>query len=332
MSRTTQLKYFLKRGALVAAANWQVVVIQFVSDALFKTMLAVPVVGGAFLVVLVVGGDPADMLSLDLRQMIPATASVLLAQPVALAAFLGALAIVLAGGSLLLFLVKGGTVTVLVAAERAAGAIEQRPLRLASLQRGAQFSLERFTLGARGLFPRYARLGACLAIVYAASVGLYLVLVFGPGRDGQGWTMTAVLASVGLLAWITFVNLIYLLAQIVIADEDCDVWAALARVPRLLAADTKNIALIFGAILALVALATAGSILATAALGLIAFVPFVGLAALPLQLLAWLLRGLVFQFVGLAGLVAYLRVHRLDRDPRLADRDDDSLAHIGRIA
>ena len=51
MSRTTQLKYFLKRGALVAAANWQVVVIQFVSDALFKTMLAVPVVGGAFLIV-----------------------------------------------------------------------------------------------------------------------------------------------------------------------------------------------------------------------------------------------------------------------------------------
>jgi hypothetical protein len=55
---------------------------------------------------------------------------------------------------------------------------------------------------------------------------------------------------------------------------------------------------------------TAASILTVAALGLIAFVPFVGLAALPLQLLAWLVRGVVFQFVGLTGLVTYLRLYR----------------------
>ncbi len=55
----------------------------------------------------------------------------------------------------------------------------------------------------------------------------------------------------------------------------------------------------------LVALGTAASVLATAALGLIAFVPFVGLAALPLQVGAWLVRGFVFQFLGLTALVAY---------------------------
>jgi hypothetical protein len=49
---------------------------------------------------------------------------------------------------------------------------------------------------------------------------------------------------------------------------------------------------------------------ATAALGLVAFVPFFGLAALPLQLLAWLLRGLVFQYLGLASVGAYLRLYR----------------------
>ena len=60
----------------------------------------------------------------------------------------------------------------------------------------------------------------------------------------------------------------------------------------------------------LVALGTAASLLATAALGLIAFVPFVGLAALPLQVGAWLVRGFVFQFLGLTALVAYVRLYR----------------------
>lgn len=334
MTRTTHLKYFLKRGALIAAANWQVVVIQFVGDALFKTMLAVPVVGGVFLVVLVVGGDPSELLSLEIRHILPTTASVLLAQPLALAAFLGSLAIVLAGGSLLLFLIKGGTVAVLLAAERAAGAIEHRPLRMASLQRASQFSLERFTQGARALFQRYLRLGLCLGGVYGVSVALYLVIVFGP--ETKEWTLTAALASVVLLAWITLVNLLYLLFQIVMAAEQCGVRAAAGLVLRLLAARTGDVTFIFGAILALVVLATAASILATAALGLIAFVPFVGLAALPLQLLAWLLRGLVFQFVALAALVAYLRVYRLSREPLTAGVLDDDLHapvhHIGQTA
>ncbi len=37
--------------------------------------------------------------------------------------------------------------------------------------------------------------------------------------------------------------------------------------------------------------------------------PFVGLAALPLQVFAWLVRGVVFQFVGLTGVATYLRMH-----------------------
>lgn len=336
MSRTTNLKYFLKRGALIAAANWQVVVVEFVADAVFKTMLAVPVVGGVFLVVLVVGGDPSDLLGLELRHIIPTTASVLLAQPVALAAFLASLAVVLAGGSLLLFLVKGGTITVLVAAERAAGAVEHRPLRVSSLARAAHFSLEHFTSGSRTLFRRYLQLGLWLAAFYAASVLLYLVVVFGPPAAGDEWTMTAALASLTLIGWITGINLIYLLFQVVMAVDDCGVRVAAGRVLRLLTGETRDVAYIFGSILALVILATAASILATAALGLIAFVPFVGLAALPLQLLAWVLRGIVFQFVGLAALVAYLRVYRLHRDPQLADVAEDvngaGMHRIGRTA
>ena len=37
--------------------------------------------------------------------------------------------------------------------------------------------------------------------------------------------------------------------------------------------------------------------------------PFIGLAALPLQVFAWLVRGVVFQFVGLTGVATYLRMH-----------------------
>ena len=50
--------------------------------------------------------------------------------------------------------------------------------------------------------------------------------------------------------------------------------------------------------------------MATAALGLISFVPLLGLTVLPLQLAAWLFRGLVFQYVGLASIGAYLKLYR----------------------
>jgi hypothetical protein len=308
---STTLKLALKRGALVVAANWHVVIVQFVADVLFKTLLAVPLVGGGVLVVLLVGGDPADLLGLEMRHVLPTIAGVLLAHPVALAAFLGALAVVVAGGSTLMFLVKGGTVTVLLAGERSGGSLEQPPLRLATVRRATQFSLDRFTAGSRALFGRYLRLGLWLCAIYAVSVAAYLLLVFGgTPAEGSGWRTSTALASLALLGWIGLVNLIYLLCQIAMAADGGDVTSSMRRVFRFMLAERRLVAMIFGAILALVMLTTAASILATAALGLVAFVPLVGLAALPLQLLAWVLRGLVFQFIGLSGLTAYARVYR----------------------
>jgi hypothetical protein len=105
------------------------------------------------------------------------------------------------------------------------------------------------------------------------------------------------------------VNFIYLLLQIVMAAENCHLLEAMPSVGRLLRRRTKALAQVLAAILALMLMATAASILATTALGLIAFVPFVGLAALPLQVFAWLVRGVVFQYVGLTGVSTYVRVH-----------------------
>ena len=77
-----------------------------------------------------------------------------------------------------MFLVKGGTVDVLVAAEAAAGPIEREPLTYDSVvQRRRAFTLERFIAGCRRLFRRYLMLGLALMVVYAVSGGAYLAFV-----------------------------------------------------------------------------------------------------------------------------------------------------------
>src|SRR5688572_28328271 len=63
-------------------------------------------------------------------------------------------------------------------------------------------------------------------------------------------------------------------------------------------------------VLGIVVFATGASLMATAALGLISFVPLLGLTVLPLQLAAWLFRGLVFQYVALSSIGAYLKLYR----------------------
>ena len=270
-----------------------------------------PVLGGLVLVALIAGGNPFDLVDFgDLTRTISAMVGILLAQPVALAAFLVALGVVLAGGSVLMFAVKAGSVTVLLAGDRSAGAIEVPPLRTAALQQANQATLERFTTGVRHLFARYLRLGITLTVVYAVIAVAYLGFVFGPplspAFDGP---VVVTLASLAVIAVITVVNFLYLLMQITIAAEDCGVLEAVPHVARLIRRRTRELAQVLAAILSLMLMATAASILATTALGLIAFVPFVGLAALPLQVLAWMVRGVVFQFVGLTGVAAYLRLH-----------------------
>lgn len=267
--------------------------------------------GGLALVALVTGGNPLDLINFaDLTQTISAMVGVLRAQPVALAAFLGALGVVLAGGSVLMFAVKAGSVTVLLAGDRSAGTIEVPPLHMAAMQQASQATLERFTGGVQNLFARYLRLGIALTVVYALIAGAYVAFVFGPPLtptlDGP---LVVTLASLTVIVVITLVNFLYLLMQIMIAAEDCRVLEAVPHVARLIRRRTKELAQVLAVILSLMLMATAASILATTQLGLIAFVPFVGLAALPLQVLALMVRGVVFQFVGLAGVATYVRLH-----------------------
>jgi len=307
------LKPVLKRGCLVAAANWQVTLVQATADSLFKLLIAVPLFGGVFLVALVLGADPGSLFSLTWGDFVTTTIASLLSHPGVLVMFLLSLATVAIGGSLFVFLVKGGTIGVLVAGDAAAGRIEEPPLHFETVAKAARFSLELFVERAQTLFPVYAKLGCALMVVYLASGLIYLTLAWTSRFAGDSWLLTA-MVTVGFVVWITLINVLYLLVQIVIAADHCGVRTAGRRVIAFIRGEPYRLGGVFLLILVMVVIATGASFLAAASLSLITFVPFLGpflgLAVLPLQLLAWMLREIVFQFIGLASVAAYLKLYR----------------------
>jgi hypothetical protein len=324
MADTPGLKAALKRGALVAAANWPLVLVQFVAESSLKLMLAVPIVGGAFLVALLLDTSMADLLRGDARQIVTAIIAALTQSPAALAAFLAAGLLVLVGGSVVTFVVKAGTISLLAEAERVAGPIERPPLHFDALRRAAVVAIEPFIDGCRRLWRRYVRIGLGLLFVYAVTAAVYLAFVLGgyalAGNSAVllGWTAAAAVASSVLIVWITLVNFFYLITQMVVALEDVSVREGVRLALAFVWGHLREVAAVFGVVLVVVIVATAASILATAGLGLIAFVPLVGLAVLPLQAAAWLLRGIVFEYLALAALGAYLSHYRWYHSARSA--------------
>ena len=316
MSLSESIKLALKRGALITAANWEVVVIQFIADAVFKALLTVPVIGAAFLLALIVGSSVPDVLAGDLRTTVILALTTLAEHRGALAAYIAGVVVVVIGASILMFLVKSGSVAILVDAERHAPGIEQPPLRPEVVREGNRFSLEMFSAGCTTFGRRFVRLGLILTTAYGVTIAVYLILIVLSYRwtnaMGLAWlgTIVAAAGSLVLVAWITVLNLLYLLAQLITVASDTSVASAMATVPRFVARERRLVGGIFLVVVALVLLATAASILATAALGFIGFVPVVGLAMLPLQLMAWLCRGLLFEYLGLSALGAYARVLR----------------------
>jgi hypothetical protein len=308
------LKSLLKRGALLAAANWPTVAVQFVAQTTFQVIVAVPIIGAAVLVALLLGGDLANLLQSSLKDMFSAIADALASEPVAFIAFLTAFAISVVGSSVLLSLVKGGTVDVIVASHRAAGPIEQSPLTLHLLRQAGRFDLARFMDGCRRLFTRYLALGLTGVLVYLLSASAFVAAVVLAFRATQGplllfgWSI-ATLGAGALLLWITLVNFIYLLMQIAIAADDLRVIDATRVVIQLIRRAPGALSGIFLIEFAMVLAAWLASALAWSGVGLIAFVPLVGLAVFPLQIVALILRGLVFEYIGLTALGACLSVY-----------------------
>jgi hypothetical protein len=298
----------LKRGALVAAANWPVALIQAAADALFKVLIAAPLVGGIILTTLVIGAD-IDESAADWRVLVTQVVSSLLVHRIVLFAFVLSVTLVVIGGSLFVFLVKGGTMGVLVRGERQAPPVENDPLQFKSLTLASSFSIELFVDSARTLFRRYAHLGFVLMAVYVMSAAAFMGVVLwdNPISASVGYTT---LVTVGFVLWVTLVNLVYLLIQVVIAADDCSVVSAARRVTLFVRQEKRVLAGIFVVVLAMMALATAASVIAFTGLGLILVIPFVWLAAIPLQLAAFLLRALVFQYIDMTSIAAYLKLYR----------------------
>ena len=326
------LKHLLKRGALLTAANWQTVAIQFVAETTFYALLAVPIIGAAILVAVLLGGDLGELLQGSLRDIFTTIASTLMSEPLALVAFVTAFTLVLLGGSVLMFAVKGGTVNVLLAAHAAAGPIERLPLTIDSLRPAAQFTLQRFLDGCARLFRPYLALGFGLMLVYGLSLAGYLAFVLYGYRamEGRvlilGWTFIAAIATGMLGVWITVINFLYLLLQIAMAVEAVGVAQGARAVARFIRAEVREIAGVFLVVVALVIAATLASALAWSGVGLIAFVPLVGLAVFPLQLAALLVRGLAFEYLGLTALGAYLTLYQGHASQRAAALDGARIA------
>ena len=303
MARTAAPKLALKRGALIAAANWQVVAVQFVADSIFTALLAVPVAGGAMLVLLTSGLAPGDVIRQGVRRAVPAVAAALLAHPIALAAFLAAVLLVLLGGSLLLAFIKGGTIAVLVAV----GA-RGRPGRAAAAAR-------------RGRTPRQSVLARARDRRSAAAVRTLRVArrravrrLQSPSwrRRSARWSASARPTRPGRRRASPGSRPRWPAPS---RSSTCCICSRRSRSRSTTATSARRwrgsdacsthqpfaLGFVFASTLSLLALGIAASLLATAALGLIAFVPFVGLAALPLQVAAWVVRSFVFQYLGLDG-------------------------------
>ena len=116
-----------------------------------------------------------------------------------------------------------------------------------------------------------------LILVYVVSGAAYLAVLLRGERwitGGQfGWTAVAGVGSTVLVVWITLVNFIYVLIQMVVVVEDCSVRSAARRAWRFLRVEPRLTFGVFGIVLLLVIGATIVSVIATTALGLIAFVP-----------------------------------------------------------
>ncbi len=302
---------------MVTTGHWPLVLAQFAADALFKLLIGVAIVGGVLLVGLTLGRDLSELFADDVRTVIATVGTTLVDQPIAFATFVVSLCVAMAAGSVVSFVVKGGAVAILVRGEAAlAEGAEDRHVGLPEVLACSRVSVDAFLEGARRYFRRYLRLGVFLFAIYVVSALAYLAAMVVAYRVAEAsgstlaLTLVAAVCATALLAWITLVNWGYLLVQMVIVTDDCSVRGAARRVASFLDHRFREMIHVFLSVLAAVVLATLASIVTTAGLGAISFVPLVGLATLPIQALAWLVRGLVFQFLGLAALAAYLSIYR----------------------
>lgn len=313
---TLPLRAALKHGAVVALANWPLVLIHFALDSFYRVALAVPILGGALMVAAVVGAEPGSLVGEGLQSTADLVIGALATAPAALTSFFVAIGLVGIGGQAIVFACRIGTLRVVVDSDARVDPVEAMPFGSESIQRAAAFSLETVYEGARHFGRRALTLALWLGGLYVFVGGIYLAaVVYGLSMAVRtnwisAWPLLVIAATAVGVVTIALVNLAYDLLQVIIVTDDCPVRAAVARLRAFVVEDSRQVIGIFAVMGGLVVVATAVSVLAAAGLAVIAWLPFVGLIVVPLQTAAWLARGLVFQFMELSAVAAYQTQYR----------------------
>jgi hypothetical protein len=310
------LRAALSRGAVVTFANWQIVVVDFVVESAYKLALAVPVIGGAFMVAVLLGVDISALLGDGLPAAVEEMLLPLLNAPAALIGFVIAVSLVGVAGAVVMFTIKAGTLAVLVAGEAAAGEATHRPVSLDAIRRARVYSLDLVLKSVRRFDRRAAVLALGLGLAYVVLGGVYLTIVVDGFRWvaesawAAAWPLLVFVATSGAAVAMAATNLCFDLARVIMLTDDCSVRTALQRVRAFLLADARQVLGVFGAMGLAVLLATALTFAATAGLALVAWAPIVGFLSVPLQIAFWIVRGLAFQYVSLTTLSAYQTQYR----------------------
>ena len=316
MSPALTIRAALTRGAVVTLANWPVVLVEFVVETAYKAALGVPILGGAFMVALLLGVDVRSFVGEELVSAADQILARLATSPAALIAFLAALAIVGVGGAITMYVVKAGTLAVLVTGEGRAPELYRRPGGIGVMREASSYSLPALWEAVRHFERRAAVLAFWLGGAYVL-IGCGYLLAVGWGARvvaesawSAAWPLLVLVATSAAVVGVTAANLLFDLARVVIVTDDCGVRVALARVRAFLLEDARQVLGIFGAMGTILLLATAASITATAGLALVAWVPLAGLLFVPLQVAFWIMRGLLFEYMGLVTLSAYQTQYR----------------------
>jgi hypothetical protein len=322
MPAALPLRAAITRGALITLANWPTVLIDFIAESIYKLALAVPVIGGAFMLALLMGADIQTLFADGVlvaaeRMVVPLGRA-----PIALLAFWCAFGLAALGGAVLMFVVKSGTLAVLVQGERMAGEIQRTPIRLSVLRTAAAYTLDT-VLREAGRFQRRAVLLAVwLGGIYVLVGSAYLMAVnYGfqwaaASRWASAWPLLVVIATSIFVVSLIAANLIFDLMRVVVITDDCRLRDAAGRVRTFLLADARQVLGIFAAMALLHGVALGGSIAFTAGISIVAWAPVVGIIVLPLQFAFWIVRGLFFQYAGLATLSAYQTQYRRFAAPK----------------
>jgi hypothetical protein len=313
--RTLPLRAALIRGVLLVAANWPIVLIDFGIESLYKLALSLPVFGGALMAGALAHGDLRNVVADGVGPTANLVLGALAESPVALGAFLGALAIAAIGGEVLMFVVKAGTLAVVVAADREAGEVQDEPFGTETLQDASRFRLDLVIESSRHFATRAVMLALGLGAIYLfVGLGYVAVVMQRAWTPSAGWIaawpVLVLLATSVSVVSIEAASLAYDLLRVIVITDDCSVRAAMTRLRRFVIEDARQVLGIFGVMAAVVLLATAASLLATAGLAPVAYIPIVGLTIVPLQVAVWLFRGLLFQALSLASLSAYQTQYR----------------------